>query len=47
MEKGYIFVDVYTDYIDENGFLRKDLSDGNVHIQDSTYIANFTKEHDM
>ena len=43
IEKGYIFFDVYNNYIDENGFLRKDLSDDNVHIRDGTYISNFMK----
>lgn len=31
-EKNYVFFDVYDKYADERGFLRKDLSDGNVHI---------------
>ena len=41
IENNYIFFDIYDKYIDENGFLRKDLSDGNVHIRDGTYITNF------
>jgi hypothetical protein len=45
IEKEYIFFDVYNDYIDENGFLRKELSDGNVHIRNGLYISNFMKEH--
>ena len=44
-EKEYIFFDVYNNYIDENGFLRKDLSDGNVHISNGVYISNFIKEN--
>jgi len=45
MEKDFIFFDVYNNYIDENGFLKKELSDGNVHIGNSIYIHNFIKEH--
>jgi len=40
-QKGYIFIDVYTHYTDENGFLQKDLSDGNVHIGNGVYIIDF------
>lgn len=45
IEKNYIFFDIYNSYIDENGFLRKDLSDGNVHIRNGVYISNFIKEN--
>ena len=41
----YIFFDIYYKYTDENGFLRKDLSDGNVHIRNGIYISNFITEH--
>jgi hypothetical protein len=44
-EYGYLFFDVYTSYVDERGFLRKDLSDGNVHIRDGTYLAQFIEDH--
>jgi hypothetical protein len=44
IENNYIFFDVYDKYTDENGFLRKDLSDGNVHIRDGVHISNFKKE---
>lgn len=43
-EKGYIFFDIYNNYIDDNGFLRKDLSDDIVHIKNGIYISNFIKE---
>jgi hypothetical protein len=46
-EKKYIFFDIYDKYADENGFLRKDLSDSNVHIQNGVYIDNFRKENDI
>jgi hypothetical protein len=46
-EKEYIFFDIYDKYIDENGFLRKDLSDGHVHIINGVYISNFIKEHKL
>lgn len=45
LDKKYIFFDIYNNYIDDNGFLRKDLSDNSVHIADGVYISNFIKEH--
>ena len=47
IEKEYIFFDIYDNYIDENGFLRKDLSDGIVHISNGIYISNFIKENKL
>ena len=47
IEKKYIFFDVYDKYTDENGFLRKDLSDDNVHIRDGRYITNFINENNI
>jgi hypothetical protein len=49
IEKGYVFFDIYNHYTDENGFLRKDLSDGNVHIliDNDTYIQQFIKENGL
>lgn len=44
-EKEYIFFDVYNHYTDENGFLKKELSDGNVHISNGVYISHFMNEH--
>jgi hypothetical protein len=47
IEKEYIFFDIYNNYIDENGYLRKDLSDGHVHIDNGIYISNFIKENNL
>ena len=47
IEKEYIFFDIYNNYIDEDGYLRKDLSDGNVHIGNGIYISNFIKENNL
>ena len=44
-EKGYIFFDIYDNYIDTNGFLRKDMSDGTVHIRNGDYINKFMKDN--
>lgn len=40
----FIFFDIYDKYTDKNGYLRKDLSDGNVHIRDGRYISDFINE---
>jgi hypothetical protein len=47
IEKKYIFFDVYNNYIDEKGFLRKDLSDDIVHIRNGVYITNFINENNI
>ncbi len=44
IEKGYVFFNIYDKYEDENGFLKKELSDGNVHIKDGSHITNFINE---
>jgi len=44
-KNNYIFFDIYDKYTDENGFLIKDLSDGNVHIYDGKYITEFINEN--
>lgn len=47
VEKKYVFFDVYNHYIDDNGFLKKELSDGNVHIRNGMYISQFIKENNI
>jgi len=42
-----IFFDVYHKYTDENGFLKKELSDGNVHIGNGIHLSHFIKEHQL
>jgi hypothetical protein len=45
--KNYIFFDIYNLYADENGFLKKNLSDGNVHISYTGHITNFINENNI
>jgi hypothetical protein len=45
IEYNFIFFDIYNNYIDNNGFLNKSLSDGNVHIRDVTYIKKFLENN--
>lgn len=40
-ENNWIFVDVYDKYCDNNGFLRKDLSDSKVHIQNPIFLEEY------
>ena len=40
-KNNWIFIDVYDKYCDDNGFLRKDLSDGNVHIKNPKFLQDF------
>ena len=47
IENKYIFFDIYNNYTDENGYLKKNLSDGNVHIRNGIYITNFIKENNL
>lgn len=39
----FIFFDVYDNYIDSDGFLHKELSDGSVHILEHKYVEYFIK----
>ena len=40
-ERGFIFIDIYDAYCDKDGFLRKDMSDGTVHIKDTEPLEKF------
>lgn len=46
-EKNYVFFDVYDKYTDENGFLKKELSDGHVHINNPIYVTQFIEDHNL
>jgi len=36
-----IFFDIYDECCDEKGFLKKSISDGNVHVKDPTAAEKF------
>lgn len=42
---GYIFFDVYDKYVNSEGFLSTQLSDGLVHIKNGKYISEFIDNH--
>jgi hypothetical protein len=44
-ENNFVFFDVYEKYADERGFLRKDLSDNNVHIRNGIYLTEFIETY--
>jgi len=44
-EGPYGFVDVYDKYSDADGFLKMELSDGHVHIEDEKYLAEWIDNH--
>lgn len=45
LENNFIFFDIYNNYINENGYLKNELSDGNCHILNGIHINNFIKNH--
>jgi hypothetical protein len=45
IEEGWIFFDIYDSYCDEDRFLNKQYSDGNVHIRNGIYIKNFINDN--
>lgn len=47
VQNNYLFFDIYNYYTDENGFLRKDLSDDNVHIRNGLYLCHFMGHHNF
>ena len=44
-ENSWIFFDVYDSYCDDNGYLSKKLSDGNVHIANGVFIKKFINDY--
>jgi len=44
-EHNFIFFDIYNHYVNEEGFLNKELSDGNVHIKNGLYIQKFIDDN--
>jgi len=42
-----LFIDIYKDYICEDGFLKKEMSDGNVHIVEHTSLEDFLKKNNI
>ena len=43
--RGLVFVDVYTDYSDVDGFLDPQLSDGKIHIRNPRPLTRFLERH--
>ena len=44
-ENNFTFFDVYNHYVDAEGFLCKELSDGLIHIKNGVYIQKFIDEY--
>lgn len=44
-ENNWVFFDVYNNYTDEEGFLNKKFSDGNIHIQNEIYLKQFINKN--
>ena len=42
--RGYIFIDLHSEYCDQNGFLRRDMSDEGPHIKDISPLTKFILE---
>jgi hypothetical protein len=41
------FFDIYDKYIDNNGFLKKNMSDGHVHILNDFYVNQFIEKKNL
>jgi hypothetical protein len=44
-ESEFTFVDVCDKYVDKDGFLIKELSDGGVHIKNEQYLLEWINQH--
>lgn len=42
---GYLFIDVFNNYCDADGFINNDLKDNTVHIKDGKYLNEFLKNN--
>ena len=45
--KNYVFIDVHKAYADDEGFLNKNLSDGNVHIKNPGHLIAELVSHGL
>lgn len=45
VENNFIFFDVYKEYSDDEGFLKKEMSDNNVHLKDPKPRIEFIKKY--
>ncbi len=45
IQYNYIFFDIYNKYCDDEGFLKKELSDNGIHIGNGIYITEFIKNN--
>lgn len=45
IENDFIFFDVYKEYSDDEGFLKKEMSDNNVHLRDPKPRVEFIKKY--
>lgn len=41
IEYGFLFFNIYDKYVDDDGYLKKSLSDNQVHIRDGVYLKEF------
>lgn len=46
-DAGYLFMDVYDKYADDEGFLNPELSDGHVHVKDPRYLQEWLVAHGL
>lgn len=42
-----LFLDVYNNYLCQDGFLKKEFSDGNVHVTEPSFIEDYLKKHNI
>jgi len=45
LKYNFVFFNIYNNYCDENGFLKREFSDGNVHINNPLFIEEFIKNN--
>jgi len=44
-EYNFLFLNIYDNYIDSNGYLNTSLSDGGVHIRNAIYLKQFIEKN--
>lgn len=44
---GFLYFDVYDKYVNEEGFINRQLSDDNVHVRSETHLRDFILHHNL